>query len=54
MKKRKTTEASTEESIVLFDGEAPASSMTFPPRFSLSQYFYVHLNIHLIISLCFQ
>jgi len=25
-KKRKTTKASTEESIVLFDGEAPASS----------------------------
>ncbi|PVH32515.1 hypothetical protein PAHAL_9G417300 [Panicum hallii] len=34
-KKRKTTKASTEESIVLFDGEAPASSMTFPPSQSV-------------------
>ena len=53
-KKRKTTKASTEESIVPFDGEALASSMTFPPRFSLSQSVYVHLNFHVINSLCFQ
>jgi len=33
-KKRRTTIASTESSVVPFHKEAPASSMRFPPRFA--------------------